>query len=81
MVEEDMFDIKQKHEDKFNINMLIFNEDNIFYQIFNIIISIICLFSSYFYVYVAAFRTLKIQDSLLSWSYFFESLFFLHMVL
>ena len=39
--------------------MLIFSEDNIIYQVFSIMVSFLCLFSSYYYMYVAAFRFSK----------------------
>jgi hypothetical protein len=41
------------------IDMMIFSEKNVLYQAFSIIVSFLCLFSSYFYLYVAAFRFSK----------------------
>lgn len=38
------------------IDMLIFSENNSVYQVFNIMVSFLCLFSSYLYLYIAAFR-------------------------
>ena len=61
--------------------MLVFSEDNFFYQIFSICISFICLFSSYYYIYLTAFRNLNLKASMIVWTYIFEIMFFVHMIL
>jgi hypothetical protein len=66
--------------------MLIFSEKNIVYQWFNIFISLLSIISSYFYLYIAAFREIE-DNHRAEWhtmsytSDVFESMFFVYMVL
>ena len=66
------------------IEMLIFNEKNFFYQIFNIFVSFTSLVSSYYYLYLASFRMLPHKVNLemqLHISEAIESVFLAHMIL
>ena len=66
------------------VEMLIFDEKNFFYQIFNIFVSFISLVSSYYYLYLASFRMLPHKVNLeikLHISEAIESVFLVHMIL
>ena len=62
---------------------IIISKYNILYQVFNFMISIICLFSSYMYIFMATFRSdpppyYTVMHNI---SYVFETLFFIYLIL
>ena len=62
---------------------LVFAENNFYYQIYNFIISVSCLISSYMYIYMAAFRLDPPQNDTFLWTATttFESMFLFYMIL
>ena len=68
---------EQKADAKENfpiIEMLIFSEKNFIYQIFHISVSLLSLLSSYFYLYLAAFRMMPHQVDMPTFLYISDSI-------
>ena len=62
--------------------LFIISLENSWYKVFNMVVTLCCLFSSYIYAYIAAFRLHEdLNESILSSQYIFETIFLLHMIL
>ena len=62
------------------IDKLVFSEENLLYLFFNFIVSVLNLVSSYFYIYLAAFRS-ETSDEQMQIVITFECIFGFHMLL